>query len=134
MFDNSSNGSVECGSWTNPSWRAPRPSTPIDAEASATARRALYDTALVNSARSSAYFRADIRVDRRFIVSGNSVFLFAGVQNATNRRNIAGYTWDRRNNQLQTQDQIRVFPIWSGSSHRGMTHMTSATTHNLRHG
>ena len=44
-------------------------------------------------------------------MNGNSVFVFAGVQNATNRRNVAGYTWDRRNNRLKTQEQLGVFPI-----------------------
>ena len=96
---------------TRVSFLSGRPYTPIDAEASTAARRAIYDTTLVNGERSSAYFRADIRVDRRFTVSGAPVFVFAGVQNATNRRNVAGYTWDRRNNRLKTQEQLGVFPI-----------------------
>ena len=88
-----------------------RPYTPIDADASTAARRAIYETSLVNGARSPAYFRADIRVDRSFTVGGDTVFVFGGVQNATNRRNIAGYTWDRRNNRVKTQEQLGVFPI-----------------------
>ena len=88
-----------------------RPYTPIDLEASAVARRAIYDTTLVNSERSTAYFRADLRVDRSFTVNGQPLRVFAGVQNATNRRNVAGYSWDRRNNRLKTQEQLGIFPI-----------------------
>ena len=96
---------------TRVSFLSGRPYTPIDAGVSTAARRAIYDTAVVNSERSRAYFRTDIRVDRRFTVGGNPVFVFAGVQNATNRRNVAGYTWDRRNNRVKTQEQLGVFPI-----------------------
>jgi len=88
-----------------------RPYTPLDVEASTAARRAIYDTTLVNSERLRNYFRADIRVDREFTVGGNPVRLFAGVQNATNRHNVAGYTWDRRNGRLTTQEQMGIFPI-----------------------
>jgi hypothetical protein len=88
-----------------------RPYTPIDATASSAARRAIYETALVNSERSPAYLRADFRVDRRFTVNGQPVQVFAGVQNATNRRNVAGYSWDRRTNSLRTQEQLGLFPI-----------------------
>ena len=96
---------------TRVSYLSGRPNTPIDAEASTAARRAIYDTARVNSERSSAYFRVDIRVDRQFSVGADQLFVFGGVQNATNRRNVAGYTWDRRNNQLKTQEQLGLFPI-----------------------
>ena len=88
-----------------------RPYTPIDGDASTAARREIYDTTLVNSERSAAYFRADVRLDRRFTVNGQTVQVFAGVQNVTNRRNIAGETWDRRNNRPYTQEQLGLFPI-----------------------
>ena len=88
-----------------------RPYTPIDPAASAAAHRAIYDVALINRERSGAYFRADVRVDRRFTINGRPVLVFAGVQNATNRRNIAGYTWDRRAGGVKTQEQLGVFPI-----------------------
>jgi hypothetical protein len=96
---------------TRVSFLSGRPYTPIDLDASTEARRAIYATTRVNSERSSAYFRADIRVDRRFTVGGDTMFVFAGVQNVTNRRNVAGYTWDRRNNGLKTQEQLGIFPI-----------------------
>jgi hypothetical protein len=37
--------------------------------------------------------------------------VFAGVQNAINRRNVAGYSWDRRANGITVLDEQGVFPI-----------------------
>jgi hypothetical protein len=88
-----------------------RPYTPIDLEAARQAGRAVFDTSRVNAERSSDYFRADVRVDRVFTLNGRSVRVFGGLQNVTNRRNIAGFTWDRRNNMPRTLEQLGLFPI-----------------------
>jgi len=37
--------------------------------------------------------------------------VFAGVQNVTNRRNVAGYSWDRRQNVPRVSEQLGAFPI-----------------------
>jgi hypothetical protein len=37
--------------------------------------------------------------------------LFGGVQNVTNRRNLAGYAWDRRQNTVRVNEQLGIFPI-----------------------
>ena len=37
--------------------------------------------------------------------------LFGGVQNVTNRENVSGYSWDRRNDRLRLDTQLGVFPI-----------------------
>jgi hypothetical protein len=50
-------------------------------------------------------------VDRTFGRGDRRVTLFAGVQNVTNRRNVAQYSWDRRANALQVSEQLGVFPI-----------------------
>jgi len=96
---------------TRVSYLSGRPLTPIDAPASAAARRAIYDTARLNADRGPDYFRADVRVDRRLTWFGRAARLYGGVQNVTNRRNVAGYTWDRRNNVLKELDQLRLLPI-----------------------
>jgi hypothetical protein len=88
-----------------------RPLTPIDVAASAAGRRAVYDLAQVNAERAPDYFRADLRVDRRFAVNGRALTVFAGVQNITNRKNFSGFSWDRRNNSVRTSEQLGVFPI-----------------------
>ena len=88
-----------------------RPYTPIEANASASARRAIYDTARVNAERLPDYFRLDVRVDRIFVVGGSPVRVFAGAQNVTNRRNAAGFAWDRRSNLPRALEQQGLFPI-----------------------
>ena len=88
-----------------------RPFTPIDQAVSAAQRRAVYDLARVNAERLPDYFRLDMRVDRTFRRGAGTVSIFAGVQNVTNRKNFAGYTWDRRGNVLKVSEQLGVFPI-----------------------
>jgi len=88
-----------------------RPFTPVDPEASTAQRRAVYDVSRVNGERSPDYFRVDFRVDRRFRRGDRLVSIFAGAQNVTNRKNVAGYSWDRRGNAIRTLEQLGVFPI-----------------------
>jgi hypothetical protein len=93
------------------SYLAGRPFTPVDLAASTAQRRAVYDLARVNAERAPDYFRLDVRVDRRFRLGDRPVSIFAGAQNVTNRKNVAGYTWDRRNNMVRISEQLGVFPI-----------------------
>lgn len=88
-----------------------RPFTPFDVEQSTAQRRAVYDLTQVNARRAPDYFRADLRIDRHFTVAGKEVSVFAGVQNVTNRRNVAGYSWDRRRNTSRVNEQLGVFPL-----------------------
>jgi hypothetical protein len=88
-----------------------RPFTPFDVEQSSAQRRAVNDLTLVNARRAPDYFRADVRVGRELIVAGRQVSVFAGVQNLTNRRNVAGYAWDRRQNTSRVNQQLGLFPI-----------------------
>ncbi len=90
---------------------AGRPFTPVDPVTSAAERRAVYDVARLNESRVPDYFRLDLRVDRTFRRGDRQVSIFAGVQNVTNRRNVAGYSWDRRANALRRLDQLGLFPI-----------------------
>ena len=50
-------------------------------------------------------------VDRTFTVAGQPLNVFAGVQNLTNRRNVASYNWNRRTNSQSTGEQQGIFPI-----------------------
>jgi hypothetical protein len=88
-----------------------RPFTPFDIAASTNQRRAVYDLALVNARRVPDYFRLDLRIDRRFRVGSDEVSVFGGVQNLTNRRNLAAYSWDRRQNTIGVNEQLGIFPI-----------------------
>ena len=86
-----------------------RPYTPIDVALSSAQHRTVYDTGFV--ARLPAYARIDLRVDRRFTVRGGTLDLFGGVRNVTNRENVAGLSWERRNNGLRLDTQLGIFPM-----------------------
>jgi hypothetical protein len=88
-----------------------RPFTPFDLELSAAQRRGVYDTARVNASRLPDYFRLDVRLDRHFTVAGRRQSFFIGAQNVTNRKNIAGYTWNRGTNRAETNEQLGLFPV-----------------------
>jgi outer membrane receptor protein involved in Fe transport len=96
---------------TKLSYLGGRPYTPLDLELSTQQRRAVYDLAQVNAQRSPDYFRQDVRIDWTIRRGDRVATIFAGAQNVTNRRNFAGYSWDRRNNRLRTLDQLGLFPI-----------------------
>ncbi len=88
-----------------------RPFTPYDPAVSTAQRRGVYDLTRVNAERAPDYARVDIRVDRTLTAAGRRLTLFAGVQNVTNRRNFASYSWNRRTNVQQFGEQQGVFPI-----------------------
>lgn len=71
----------------------------------------MYDLSRVNAERAPAYQRIDIRVDRTFTVNGTTLNVFGGVQNVTNRRNFANYSWNTRTNSLSFGEQQGIFPI-----------------------
>jgi outer membrane receptor protein involved in Fe transport len=96
---------------TRVSYLAGRPYTPIDEALSSAGRRPIYDLARVNDARSPDYFRLDLRVDRRWLVNGMPLSVYAGAQNITNRKNISGFSWDRRNGGVRQLEQLGIFPI-----------------------
>jgi hypothetical protein len=88
-----------------------RPFTPYDQAVSTAQRRGVYDLTRVNADRAPDYGRVDLRVDRTFTVGGRPLNVFAGVQNLTNRRNFAGYSWNRRVNAQQFGEQQGIFPV-----------------------
>jgi hypothetical protein len=88
-----------------------RPYTPFDLNLSRQQRRPIFDLAQVNAARLPDYVRIDVRVDRTFYVRDKPLLVFIGAQNIINRKNIAGYTWNRRSNSIQTNEQLGLFPL-----------------------
>lgn len=87
-----------------------RPFTPYDQAASTAQRRGVYDLTRVTAERAPDYARLDVRVDRTFSVARQPLNLFVGIQNVTNRRNFAGYSWNRRTNAQQFGEQQGLFP------------------------
>lgn len=96
---------------TRASYLSGRPFTPYNQQRSIEQRRGIYDLSRINFERAPAYFRVDFRVDRTFMIRDKPFTVFAGVQNATNRRNVSFFAWNRRLNRAQFNDQMRLFPI-----------------------
>lgn len=92
------------------SYLSGRPYTPFDTRLSTQQSRAIFDLNRVNAERLPDYFRLDLRVDRRFTVKGKPVLFFIGAQNVTNRKNTAGFTWNRRLNTQLVNEQLGLFP------------------------
>lgn len=88
-----------------------RPYTPFDAVQSTLQRRGVYDLSQVNAVRAPTYARADIRLDRRFVLTRSELLVFLGVQNVTNRKNFGGATWNRQRNAEERGDQLGIFPL-----------------------
>lgn len=90
---------------------AGRPYTPFEHRLSREQRRAIFDLDRVNALRLPDYFRLDVRADRTFTVRDRPLLVFLGVQNVINRRNVAGFTWNRRTNEAQVNEQLGWFPL-----------------------
>jgi hypothetical protein len=88
-----------------------RPYTPFDPVNSRLQNRGIFDLARVNGERLPDYFRLDIRADRTFTVRDKPLLVFIGLQNVTNRKNVAGYGWDRRVNGIELNENLGVFPL-----------------------
>lgn len=70
-----------------------RPYTPFDLPDSLTQNRPIYDLQEVNGRRSPFYSRFDFQIDRNFQVRGNILTVYAGLENAFNRKNFLSYAW-----------------------------------------
>lgn len=88
-----------------------KPYTPFQETLSLAQSRGVLDLSRVNAARAPDYFRLDIRVDRTFRVRNKPLLLFGGVQNLTNRGNVAQAAWDRTLGQVRFNRQLGLFPI-----------------------
>jgi TonB dependent receptor/Carboxypeptidase regulatory-like domain/TonB-dependent Receptor Plug Domain len=88
-----------------------RPFTPFNQTLSRQQSRGIFDFNRVNGERAPDYFRLDFRVDRNFTLRDKPLIVFAGLQNATNRKNFAQVNWDRRLNQQYLSYQLGIFPL-----------------------
>ena len=66
----------------------------------------------MNGVRAPAYFRADARLDWNTTLAGHAAIVFVGLQNVTGRHNFAGYSWNRRSNTIEANEQLGVFPLF----------------------
>jgi hypothetical protein len=88
-----------------------RPFIPFNEALSREQRRGVFDLDRVNAERLPDYVRVDFRLDRTFTVRDKPLLVFLGVQNIINRQNVAGFTWNRRLNEQQVNEQLGLFPL-----------------------
>ncbi len=88
-----------------------RPYPPFDTAASVAQNRGVYNLDRINLERLPAYFRVDIRLDRTFTVRDKPLLVFLGVQNITNRENVASVQFNRRTKSVQQNEQPGLFPL-----------------------
>jgi hypothetical protein len=119
VYDNRITLNVEGGYKPNNKWEfsmrwiyaGGAPYTPLDEEASADARRGIYDANQINASRLPDYHSLNLRVDRRFFFSQSNIVLYLSVWNAYGRENISGYSWNEISNKKEPNTQWRTLPI-----------------------
>ena len=88
-----------------------RPYTPLNIALSTSQNREVWDTARANGVRAPDYARVDFRVDRTFTVRDKPLLVFAGLQNATNRKNFQSIAWNPYERRQQVEHQLGLFPL-----------------------
>jgi hypothetical protein len=119
-FDNRVTFSLEGGYKPNRKWEyslrwiyaGGAPYTPLDLVASQVNHRAVLDENRINASRYPDYHALNVRFDRRFHFSESNLIFYLSVWNVYNRKNLATYFW---NDKEQKQDMIyqwQLLPIF----------------------
>ena len=96
---------------TRASYSSGRPLTPLNTVAAAAQNRLVYDLQRINSDRTPAYARLDVRIDRRFLVRGSWLSTYIDLQNITARENRSVQQWNSKTNSVEWREQIAFFPV-----------------------
>jgi hypothetical protein len=88
-----------------------RPTTPIDAAASASAGETVLDGSRFNEARLPAFHSLYLRVDRRFFVRGTGLTTFVSLWNAYSRTNVEARFWNVTDGGVEDREQFSVLPV-----------------------
>jgi outer membrane receptor for ferrienterochelin and colicin len=120
VFDNRLIVSAEGGYKPNAEWEfsarwiyaGGTPYTPFDLTQSAQLQRGVFDGAKINGARYPAYHSMNVRFDKRFHFSGSNLVLYLSAWNVYNRKNVAAYFWNEKENKEDTLYQWNLLPIF----------------------
>lgn len=88
------------------------PYTPFDAERSRQLRTGVIDAQNINSMRYPDYHSLNLRLDRKFFFSSQSLDIYLSVWNAYNRKNVSDYYWNPEKNTPETIYQWTIMPIF----------------------
>jgi len=120
VYDNRLTFSIEGGYKPNNLWEfslrwiyaAGAPYTPFDPQASTNLNRAVLDENKINGKRYQDYHSMNIRFDRRFHFDRTNLVFYLSVWNAYNRKNVATYFWNQKENKQDVIYQWRMLPIF----------------------
>ncbi|MFO0074239.1 MAG: hypothetical protein ACK55A_19445 [Gemmatimonas sp.] len=96
---------------TRGTYSSGRPLTPLNTVAAAAQNRLVYDVQRINSDRTPAYARLDVRIDRRFLVRGSWLSTYIDLQNITARENRSVQQWTSKTRDVEWREQIAFFPV-----------------------
>ena len=88
------------------------PYTPINIEESKSLHRAVYEKNKVNQIRYPDYHSMNIRFDRRFNFSKSNIVFYLSIWNTYNRKNIANYFWNDKDQKQDKVYQWGLLPIF----------------------
>ncbi len=120
VFDNRVIVSAEGGYKPNVEWEfsarwiyaGGTPYTPLDRGRSAQLQRGVFDGTKINGERYPAYHSMNVRFDKRFHFSGSNLVLYLSAWNVYNRKNVAAYFWNQKENTEDTLYQWNFLPIF----------------------
>jgi outer membrane receptor for ferrienterochelin and colicin len=120
VFDNRFIFSAEGGYKPNAEWEfsarwiiaGGTPYTPFDLTQSAQLKRGVFDGNRINAERYPAYHSMNVRFDKRFHFENSNLILYVSAWNVYNRKNVATYFWDEKENSQQTIYQWNLLPIF----------------------
>ena len=120
LFDNRAMFSVEGGYKPNNEWEfstrwivaGGTPYTPLDFTQSRLLHRAVFDANDINGARYPLYHSMNVRLDKRFHFQSSNLVLYLSAWNVYNRKNVAAYFWNEKENKEDTIYQWNLLPIF----------------------
>jgi outer membrane receptor for ferrienterochelin and colicin len=120
VFDNRIIVSAEGGYKPNAEWEfsarwiyaGGTPYTPLDLAQSAQLKREVFDAGRINGARYPAYHSMNVRFDKRFHFDRSNLVLYLSAWNVYNRKNVATYFWNEKENRQDTIYQWNLLPIF----------------------
>lgn len=120
IFDNQFMFSAEGGYKPNNEWEfsarwiyaGGTPFTPFDLNQSVKFKRGIFDMNRINKERYPDYHSMNIRVDKRFHFQNSNLVLYLSVWNVYNRKNVAAYFWNEKENKEDTIYQWNLLPVF----------------------
>ena len=120
VFDNQIIVSAEGGYKPNNEWEfsarwiyaGGTPFTPFDLAQSQQLQRSVFDGGRINGARYPAYHSMNVRFDKRFHFATSNLILYLSAWNVYDRRNVAAYFWNEKENKQDTIYQWNLLPIF----------------------